>query len=182
MTTVDIQIKEVTGNEHKMSKNDPVLYKELIIQIGAFDITAYYTGDKVIKKGDLVRMHSWQLTNCWRNFKRCAVLIKDYEFIDDIDFEPVDSLPVNIKGTLLKPRNTIKIVGYSRKHVYSSVVRLDNGRGKLFSILIVGFNANAHELYALEDNSEVVVKGSLVLAKATDDYEIHLKVIKKGED
>lgn len=179
MGTVDVQVLEVTGNEFKMFKADTTVYKELVIQVGAFKITAYYTSGDEIKAGNLIRMKSWQITNCWRNFKRCAIFIMQYEFIDDIDFIPVDALPVNINGILLKSRNTVKIVGISRKHVFSSVVRMDNGRGKLFSVLIVGFNKVAHELYALEDGVEVVVRGKLVLAKTTDDYEIQLKSIRK---
>lgn len=127
-------------------------------------------------------MFKYQLTNCWNNFRKCAILIKCFKFIDDLDFIISDELPITVRGQLLKSHNPVKVVGYTNKRVFSSAIRLDNGRGKAFSVLVVGFNKLADELYAESDGSEIGVSGQLLLAKQTCDYEIHLMSVEKGGD
>ena len=181
MQTIDLQVVSVTGNEHKLQKNSNVIYRELIVKFGITEITAYFTTDINVEEGALLRVSKWQITNCWRDFCKCALMLYKFQLIDELDFEPVDAIPLTFKGILLKSNNKIKVVSITQKQVFSSAVRLDNGRGKLFSVLIVGFDDRAESLYALDNHSEVVVSGTLHLAKVTNDYEIHLTKIKKGE-
>lgn len=181
MKSVDVQVIDVTGHDFRMlSQGEAVVYHEIVIQVGVFQITAYYMKDVQLSPGDLLRVYIWQITNCWMAFNKCAILLKFFKQITDLDFLPSDYMPVKLSGQLLKSKNQVKVVGYTKKKVFSSAVRLDNGRGKAFSILLVGFNEMADALYAIEDGSEIVVSGQLLLAKRTCDYEIHLTFIEKG--
>ena len=180
MKTIDLQVVKNTGREYRLSRDNPISYKELVVKYGATEITAYFTADINVQDGDLIRVGEYSITTCWYDFSRCALMLDDISFIDDISFEVTDDLIVKLSGSLIKSKNVIKTVGISKKRVFSSPLRLDNGRGKVFSVLLVGFNRLAEELYALDNNSEIVVWGRLHFAKTTNDYEIHLVKIKKG--
>lgn len=180
MKAIDLQVVKNTGREYRLSRDNPVSYKELIVKYGSTEITAYYTADISIQEDSLIRVGEYGITTCWYDFSRCALVLDDISFIDEVVFEVTDDLIVKLSGSLIKPKNIIKTVGISKKRVFSSPLRLDNGRGKVFSVLLVGFNRLADELYALDNNSEIVVWGKLHYAKTTNDYEIHLVKIKKG--
>lgn len=179
MRYIDLQVIKVTNNVYKLSRDDELEYHEIIVKFGSAEITAYFTTDINVVDGDLIRVGKWSLTNCWQDFKKCALMLDYITKIDYIDFTVTETIPIKIRGILLKSKNSIKKVGISGKRVYSSAIRFDNGRNKMFSVLVVGFNDVAEALYKVEGNSRVVISGTLRFAKATSDYEIHLTKVRK---
>lgn len=179
MKYIDLQVVKVTNNVYKLSKDDVKEYHEIVVKFGFSEIIAYFTTDIIVEDGDLIRVGKWYLTNCWRDFKKCALMLDYITKIDDIDYTPIEEIPIRVEGVLIKSKNKIKIVGLSEKRVYSSAIRFDNGRNKMFSVLVVGFNDAAETLYEVENNSRVIISGTLKFAKATSDYEIHLTKVRK---
>lgn len=152
---------------------------ELKILAGSNEITAYVPTYINVEEGD--RLHAEiQLTNCWSDFSTVALMLNNATKISEDDFKYEKYLRIKVKGYLVKQANrTVKMVGQNNKPFYSCALRFDNGRGKSCSVLLVGFNKVAEDLFSAPIDTEVLIDGQLAESRSTGGYEIRVKSVNK---
>ena len=152
---------------------------ELKILIGSVEITAYVPTYINVEEGDYLTADI-RLTNCWADFSTVALTLSNVKKVSKGDIKSEKYVRLKVTGALVKQANrTVKQVGKNKKPFYSCALRFDNGRGKYCSVLLVGFNKIAEDLYSAPVDKEVCIDGQLFESLSTGGYEIRVRAVNK---
>lgn len=158
-------------------------YREVSVLAGHVDITAYVESNMEVKCGNWLEVGQCSVTNKYYDFKVAALVLDECRIVAEEHVTKEDDVLVQMRGMLIKPAHGARVIcrGGRGRLFYSCAVRSGNGRGKQFSILLVGFNKRADDLQRLPDKSSITVLGHLNKTKGDrGGYEIN--VIKVGQE
>lgn len=181
--SVDMQVVKVYSNKEVQLAHDNK-YCEVQVHVADLELDAYVLCDKVLEKGQYIRVHSFTLRNAYADFYNVAIAIKEFEVIPEEDYQPAKYLMVSVEGVLKKPEGrSPKMVGEkgNEKLFYSCAIKCRNESNKHFFVLVVGMFTSAEQLYNVQEDEVIRIRGRLKRCRNSKGFEINVsRINKKG--